>query len=35
MRWDRDSGRWFAFLLLACTLVCFHRLRQGGEASPA
>ena len=24
--WDRDSERWFAFVLLACTLVCFNRL---------
>jgi transposase len=23
---DRDSERWFAFLLLACGLVCFKRL---------
>ena len=26
VRWDRDSGRWFAFVLLACAVVCFHRL---------
>jgi hypothetical protein len=26
VRWDRDSGRWFAFLLLACTVVCSKRL---------
>jgi transposase len=26
VRWDRDSGRWFAFVLLACSIVCFHRL---------
>jgi IS5 family transposase len=26
MRWDRDSGRWFAFVLVACTAVCFNRL---------
>jgi len=26
MRWDRDSGRWFAFVLLACAVVCFNRL---------
>jgi transposase len=26
VRWDRDSGRWFAFLLLACAVVCFNRL---------
>ena len=24
--WDRDSGRWFAFVLVACALVCFNRL---------
>jgi transposase len=26
IRWDRDSERWFAFVLLACALVCFNRL---------
>jgi IS5 family transposase len=26
LRWDRDSGRWFAFVLLACAVVCFNRL---------
>ena len=26
VRWDRDSGRWFAFVLVACALVCFNRL---------
>jgi IS5 family transposase len=26
VRWDRDSGRWFAFVLLACALVCCNRL---------
>jgi IS5 family transposase len=26
VRWDRDSGRWFAFVLLACALICFKRL---------
>jgi IS5 family transposase len=26
VRWDRDSGRWFAFVLLACALTCFNRL---------
>jgi transposase len=26
VRWDRDSGRFFAFVLLACALVCFNRL---------
>jgi IS5 family transposase len=25
-RWDRDSGRWFAFVLVACAIVCFNRL---------
>jgi hypothetical protein len=25
VRWDRDSGRWFAFVLLACAVVCFKR----------
>lgn len=26
VRWDRGSGRWFAFVLVACALVCFNRL---------
>jgi IS5 family transposase len=26
VRWDRDSGRWFAFVLVACVVVCFQRL---------
>jgi hypothetical protein len=26
LRRDRDSGRWFAFVLLACAVVCFNRL---------
>jgi transposase len=26
IRWDRGSGRFFAFVLLACVLVCFNRL---------
>jgi transposase len=26
VRWDRDSGRLFAFVLVACALVCFNRL---------
>jgi transposase len=26
VRWDRDSERFFAFVLLACALVCFKRL---------
>jgi transposase len=25
VRWDRGSGRWFAFVLLACALTCFNR----------
>jgi hypothetical protein len=26
VRWDRDSGRFFAFVLVACALSCFNRL---------
>jgi DNA-binding MarR family transcriptional regulator len=26
VRWDRGSERWFAFVLLACALVCWNRL---------
>jgi hypothetical protein len=26
VRWDQDAGRWFAFVLLACAVVCFNRL---------
>jgi transposase len=26
VRWDRDSGRWFAFVLMACAVLCFNRL---------
>jgi IS5 family transposase len=26
VRWDRDSGRWFAFVLVACAVVCLNRL---------
>ena len=26
VRWDRDLGRWFAFVLVACAVVCFNRL---------
>jgi IS5 family transposase len=26
LRWDRDSGRWLTFVLLACAVVCFNRL---------
>jgi IS5 family transposase len=25
VRWDRGSGRWLAFVLLACALVCCNR----------
>jgi hypothetical protein len=25
VRWDRDAGRWFAFVLVACAVVCFNR----------
>jgi hypothetical protein len=31
VRWDRDAGRWFAFVLVACAVVCFNRLYQPGE----
>jgi hypothetical protein len=30
LRWDQDSGRWFAFVLLACAVVCCNRLHQAG-----
>jgi hypothetical protein len=26
VRWDRDSGRWFALVLVACAVFCFNRL---------
>jgi len=29
VRWERDSGRWFAFVLVACALACFNRPRSG------
>jgi transposase len=32
VRWDRDSGRWFAFVLLACAVVCFNRLEPATDA---
>jgi transposase len=32
VRWDRDSGRFFAFVLLACALVCGNRLWSPGHA---
>jgi transposase len=25
VRWDRDSGRFFAFVLVACAVICFNR----------
>jgi transposase len=34
VRWDRDSARWFAFLLLVCSLVCCNRL-QSAPANPS
>jgi IS5 family transposase len=34
VRWDRDSGRWFAFVLLACALVCFNRREHANKARP-
>jgi hypothetical protein len=27
--WERDSARFFAFVLLACALVCFNRALTG------
>jgi transposase len=26
VRWDRDDGRWFGFVVLACAVICFNRL---------
>jgi hypothetical protein len=26
VRWDRDAGRWFAFVLVACAVVCLNGL---------
>jgi transposase len=26
LRWDRDSGRFFAFVLVACAVICCNRL---------
>jgi hypothetical protein len=31
VRWDRDSGRWFALVLLACVVVCCNRLQPPRE----
>jgi hypothetical protein len=25
-RWDRDAGRFYAFVLVACAITCFNRL---------
>jgi IS5 family transposase len=33
VRWDRDSGRWFAFVVVACAVVCFTRLSQAQQES--
>jgi hypothetical protein len=33
VRWDRDAGRWFAFALLACALVCFTGSHHHGWAN--
>jgi transposase len=30
MRWDRDSERFFAFVLVACAVVCFNHLERKG-----
>lgn len=30
VRWDRDSERWFGFVLLACALACFKALPPTG-----
>jgi transposase len=32
VRWDRDSERFFAFVLLACALVCLNRFWCAGHA---
>jgi IS5 family transposase len=34
IRWDRSSERWFAFVLVACALVCFNRLAQVPRTAP-
>ena len=33
VRWDRDSGWFFAFVLVVCALVCFNRLYQQGSGA--
>jgi len=32
VRWDRDSGRFFAFALVACALVCFNQLEPANRS---
>jgi transposase len=34
VRWDRDAGRWFAFVLVACALTCCNRLAVRPADSP-
>jgi IS5 family transposase len=31
VRWDQDSGRYFAFVLVACAVVCCSRLQRQGS----
>jgi len=31
VRWDQGSERFFAFVLLACALVCFNRLESASR----
>jgi transposase len=32
VRWDRDAGRWFAFVLVACAVIRFNRLQPATSA---
>jgi hypothetical protein len=32
VRWDRDSGRFLAFALVACALVCFNQLEPANRS---
>ena len=34
VRWEHDSARFFAFVLLACALVCFKRALAGHNQRP-
>jgi transposase len=34
VRWDRDSERWFAFVLVACAVVCCNRLAPEQDQPP-